>query len=280
MRYAALCLTVCAVLATSGVWAQTISVETAMRGNTKIADPGLATAWTDNPAGLAVLASPNMKGQPGNGWRQAASVTGEVSGDHDTFDLNWGGSEVGNDYGLGAGFGHTKATRTYGVGFGKSWPKQGVAWGISWQNIARTKGPSDNTFDAGITGQLPIKPILGNTEIKYGFVVRDLTAQIGRAYSAGVAFDVPQGVHIDIDLADITNEFDRRLRLGATKDFGTRNMWKAGVGWDQDLFTFGALYDSGTTWQKGTWKFGAAWEEGANEHSNSVLIGAFGQWGL
>ena len=279
MRYAALCVVLCALTISSGAWAQTVTVDTAMRGNTLIADPGIAGAWTNNPAGLASLAGLQTSQEPLNGWRHAVSATAELNNNSDLVCLDWGGVQVGKNLGMGAGYLTNRAGSVFGFGIGKSWPDKGISWGVNWRNVSPDDGDSNNIFDAGVLGQLPVMPLTGKTVVKYGVVVRDITDEFGRLFDAGLAFDVPQGVHIAVDLADVTGEFDRTLRVGATKDFGAQHNWKVGVGEDNGDLTLGALYDSGTNWQKGSWRFGAAWQQ-MDVGGDSIVVGAFGTWGL
>jgi hypothetical protein len=279
VRNALLCAVLALTLAASGVWAQTVTVDTAMRGNTLVAAPGVAGAWSNNPAGLAALAGMESAEEPLNGWRHAASVTAEVSNNSDLVALDWGGVQIGKDFGMGAGYMDTAGGSVWGFGIGKSWPRKNISWGVNLRHVAPDGDNSNNIFDAGMLGQIPQVQIFGSTVVKYGVVLRDITDEYGRTWDAGVAFDAPQGIHVAIDLADLSDEFDRSLRVGATKEFGATNNWLVGAGFDDGDLTLGALYDSGTNWQKGSWRFGAAWQQ-VDGGDDSLVLGAFGNWGM
>ena len=271
--------------------ASAVTVDVAIRGNAAVADPGISGAWDYNPAGLAALAGMNPAGQQGE-WRHAASTLISLNGDPNTFALNWGGVQTGKDFGLGAGYFKAGDTTVYGAGLGKSWPKQGIAWGVSWHHVnvdSRTDsvqarsalaGGSDNVFDVGMLGDASHLGIEAIRNVHYGAVVRDVTDEFARRLDLGVVFDVAGGVRVAMDLSDLTDQLDRRFRIGATTHVGSKQAWLVGAGFDQGRPTAGVMYDNATAWQGGAWRFGAAWQDGQAGESSRILVGAFANWGL
>lgn len=273
----------CIAVTVSGAWAQTLTVDTAMRGNTLVADPGLAGAWWNNPAGLANLVGVKSDSDAYHGWHQAASVAGEFSGNTDAFAVNWAGNEAGHSYGLGAGYQHQQGGNVWGMGFGKAWPKEDISWGVNYHHFeAQGGGGSHNIFDVGILGRLPAPSIEGVSAIRYGVVVRDVGAAIKRLCDVGVAADLPWGLHFAMDLADVSNALGRRFRIGVTKELGTTPALRVGLGLDQGDLTLGAIYAPTTKWEGATWNAGVAWQQmkGQLGAANAVLVGASGTWGF
>lgn len=257
-------------------------VQTIMRGNTVVADPSVTTAWLYNPAALASLAGleaefPAVPGE--SGWRHAASADLELSGDTDLFALNWGGVKAGKSFGLGAGYLDLCDNSYLGAGFGKSWSKKGISWGLTWKNWDLPSGDSENIFDLGMIMESPREAGSSVSALKYGLVLRDVTDEIAHIWDIGVVANLDSGVKIAADLSDLTDEIDRQFRIGATKRFGAKKTWEAGIGFDDGDLTLGAMYDSSTDWKGGSWKFGAAWQN-MDEGKDSLIIGAFGNWGL
>ncbi len=286
----ACCLVVLAAM--SFAWAgsgpmPSVTIDAAMRGNAFVADPDVSGAWIYNPAALASLAGLQSSDSAGQ-WKHTASATFEVKGDSDLFAVNWGGVKAGKDFGLGAGYAKAWDAKAYGVGLGKAWADKGISWGVSWQHIdaddyAVVPGDADsdsqNLFDLGMLGRLPSIDLGGISNVRYGVVLRDLTAQFERTWDLGVAFDTPLGIAVAIDMADLTNEVDRRFRFGGTMRLGMTKAWQVGLGFDEGDPTAGFVYDGGTLWQGGSWRFGAAWQS-VDRGDDSILLGAYAKWGL
>jgi hypothetical protein len=267
------------------------TVDVAMRGNTLVADPGIPGAWAYNPAALASLAG-MQSDAPAGKWRHEATATLEVKGDADLFAINWGGVETGKDFGLGAGYAKAWDAKVYGAGFGKTWNAKGLSWGVSWQHTqvdyevaydeqsGRTWHSEDqNLITAGLIGQLPSLNLGAISNARWGAVLRDATDQLARTWDLGLAFDAPSQWHVCIDFADVTDEVDRRFRIGATRPLGTGNEWTVGLGFDGGDATAGVIYNPAKYWQGGSWRFGAAWES-VDGGDDEILLGAYGNWGL
>jgi hypothetical protein len=268
------------------------TIDVAMRGNTLVADPGIPGAWIYNPAALASLAGLKSDAPTGK-WRHEASVTAEVKGDADAFALNWGGVETGKDFGLGAGYAKAWDAKVYGAGFGKTWGAKSLSWGVSWQHASLdfnsvVEGQTGSTYNysedqnlitAGVLGELSSLNISGISNVRWGAVLRDATDQWGRTWDLGLAFDAPSQWHVCMDLADLSDEVDRRFRIGATHPLDANKEWTVGVGLDSGNATAGVIYNPAKYWQGGSWRFGAAWEE-VDEGANELLLGAYGNWGL
>jgi hypothetical protein len=263
------------------------TVDVAMRGNTMVADPGIPGAWAYNPAALASLAGLKSDAPEGK-WRHEATVTLEARGDADLFAINWGGVETGKDFGMGAGYLKAWDAKVYGVGFGKTWGAKGLQWGMSWQHVradfAGSSGSSGRTEDqniitGGIMGELPSLSLGAIHNVRWGAVLRDATDQLARTWDLGLAFDAPAKWHVCIDFADLTDEVDRRFRIGATRPLGTGSEWTIGLGVDDGDATAGVLYNPAKYWQGGSWRFGAAWQH-VDHGDDEILLGAYGNWGL
>lgn len=274
-------LALCASVFADGVLMTGTTIDVAMRGNTLVADPGIPGAWAYNPAALASLAGLKSDAPEGK-WRHEATATVEAKGDADLFAINWGGVETGKDFGLGAGYVKAWDAKVYGAGFGKTWGAKSLSWGVSWQHAkvdaAGTAG-DQNLITAGIIGELPNLNLGAIHNVRWGAVLRDATDQWGRTWDLGMAFDAPSQWHVCLDLADITNEVDRRLRIGATRPLGAGSEWTIGVGLDDGDATAGVIYNPAKYWKGGSWRFGAAWQN-VDGGSDEILLGAYGNWGL
>jgi len=279
MKRTATCLSVAIMVVFMATAAHAQIIETAMRGNTVVAAPSLSTAWVYNPAVLASLAGLDDQGAGLMGWRHAASADLEVSGDTDLFALNWGGSQVRKDFGLGAGYWDFMDGSIFGAGIGKAW-KKGMAWGVSWQNMDPDgAGSSENVFSAGLTGHWGGNEYTQMAPVRYGLVVRDITDEMQTTIDVGASVQLPGGILLAADLADLTDEIDSALRIGASMRFGLSNEWQAGIGLDDGDLTVGAMYNSTAGWAGGSWRFGGAFQD-LDDADDSLIVGAFATWGM
>jgi len=259
------------LVAATAAHAQT--VDTAMRGNTVVAQPALSTAWWYNPAALATMSAYEEDAMALAGWRHAASADLELSGETDLLALNWGGSRENKSFGLGAGYIDLAYSDTFGAGFGKSW-KNDLSWGVSWRNIdSDVSSDSNNIFDVGLLKDS------GPSGLKYGLVVRDVTDEFQMMVDIGAAMDLPGGILLAADIVDLLDEVETVFRIGATKRFGTAQNWEAGIGLDDGDLTVGAMYDAASGWGGGSWRLGAAWLS-ADDGDDTLILGAFGTWGM
>lgn len=114
-------LLVVAALALAATAAHAQIIETAMRGNTVVAAPGITTAWNFNPAALGGPGDTSAgELQGATGSNHIFSAEFELSGDTDMIALNWGSVGGGRTSGLGAGYIDYSFGKEYGVGFGKA----------------------------------------------------------------------------------------------------------------------------------------------------------------
>jgi hypothetical protein len=269
-------LTLAVLIAIPPVAAQAPTIDAAMAGNTYLAAPDAAGAWYYNPAALASIAGLEAGLFTMENWKHNASAAFEVSGESDTFALNWGGYQMSQEFGLGAGYVDAWGANTVGVGFGKSWRGGDMAWGVNWRHVDPVVGTANNIFDVGLVGSLGTLGVKSLEGVRWGLCVRDLTGDVKRTWDLGLAFAAPAGLTVAADLADVTNEVESRFRLGVTKLFAGGRV-KAGIGLDDGDLTFGATLAGGSL-SSGNISFGFAWQERENS-DNSLLIGASAQWG-
>jgi long-subunit fatty acid transport protein len=166
-------------------------------GGAGIAVADDAFAWTQNPAGLASLATKPKEGAKWS-WDVAGSYTQSSDLFADTkvkaWDIDFGACDPAEGMGFGAGWADAKIDPVkldiFGAGFGmkvRSESCKGLAWGV---NVQRAKLDSDSAnsensfsgsktlFNAGLMYEVPIAE---NKAIKLGLVVNDVTNELDDA---------------------------------------------------------------------------------------------------
>lgn len=270
-------------LALAATAAQAQIIETAMRGNTVVAAPGITTAWTLNPAalgGVGDTSAPAVDVKWGGDADHIFSAEFEVSGDSDLIALNWGSVGGARALGIGAGYLDYSYGKEYGVGFGKSFGGPDTSWGLSLGRLDPDFADSETVFNLGVLGSLSMSPA-DPYAARWGVVVRDVTDEIIRIFDVGMALDLAGGIRVAADIGDLTDEVDRRFRAGASKRFGRDGQIEAGLGFDDGDLTLGAIWSMRTAGPRGgAWKLGAAWLEGDGGAKDSLLVGAFGTLGF
>jgi len=244
-------------------------------GGAAIAVADDAFAWTQNPAGLASLASKPKEGAKWT-WDVAGSYTqsNNLSFDEDfserikAWDIDFAANDPEQGIGFGGGWADAKLDPVkidlYGAGFGmklRSEACKGLSWGV---NVQRAKldvdeediSGSKTIFNAGLMYEVPIAE---NKAIKLGLVCNDVTDElgdiasdfgapdyisglvgsfVGRSFSFGLSLPVSDKLMLAVDNRGV-GELARTWSAGLEwKDNG----WAARVGdWDGSL-TFGAGY--------------------------------------
>lgn len=277
MRRLVILLTVAFVSAATLGSAQSLSIETAMRGNTLVGAPTSSTAWANNPAGLADLARHESETQLATGWRHAGSAAFELSGDSDLFAINWGGAQIGKGYGLGAGYADAWSTRLIGIGFGKAWGRKNIDWGVNWSQVSPDGGDDEDRFDLGVRGEWGGWGISTVAPARFGAVARDVLGE--PSLDLGAVFELRGGIKLYADVADVTDRWDRTFHFGATQRYGPEKQFELGAGLSDGNLTLGLLWDAHVGWNGATWRFGAAWQE-SESGDNSLIAGATATWGM
>jgi len=264
---------------TSIAWASPfqvgLNVNLAMAGNTGVSRVVDETSWAVNPAALPYLdsAAGDLEDDV---WQKMIGGSIDVAGDTDITTLNLAAKQFGRPYGMGLGYIDVFDTEIIGVGFGRTFGRGNVSWGINYMNMNPDAGDNANVLSAGIYGKWDYDQDAATGVLRYGAVVRDLTSDFlpKRIYDAGLATTYA-GLDVAFDLVDISDEVDRVWRCGVTKTFATRSGdWTVGAGLDDNDLTAGVNY----AWsdENQSFKVGLAWHEVDEGDADDDILASVG----
>lgn len=264
MKHAwAVALVLC--LVASGVWADVenglISARSLGMGTTAVGVADDASAWGQNPAGLAALNVPVMEGKVwGHDLMGTFQTIDEGDEDEDFWGITWSGWDPARRRGIGAGYGDAEEMKVFGAGYGQAFGESPASWGLSIMGVDPDGDDSEALFNVGFLYGFEQPE---QAPIRLGLTVTDITDEfdIGPQFNIGVCWPATPELKIAADVLDITDESDEGpfLNAGAEYMLGEQREWalRAGVVDTDD----GSEFTAGVGWARQNFRIDAAFAD-------------------
>lgn len=238
-----------------------------------------ASAWFQNPAGLAAL---NVPVQEGETWGHDLSASyADIVDVVDTWRVSWSGWEPEGNVGVGAGYLNINTPGPtvvgLGAGVGKGIGNSPFSLGLNVVQL-QTPGPNFTLLNGGAMfriGQGDKDPI------RIGVTAVDLTDEFnaGVFLNAGVAWPILDGLLVAVDVIDLTEQISgigMHANGGLEYRFGSSDEWAARVGVvDFGFSGIDPLITAGLGFGHNRWRVDGAWMEApASGLSSTWTVGA------
>lgn len=238
-----------------------------------------ASAWFQNPAGLAAL---NVPVQEGETWGHDVSASyANVVDLVDTWRVSWSGWEPEGSVGVGAGYLNVNTPGPtlvgLGAGVGKGIGSTPLSLGLNVVQL-QAVGATRTLLNGGAMfriGQGDRDPI------RIGVTAIDLTDELnaGTFLNAGVAWPIMDSLLLAVDVIDLTEQISSigiHANGGIEYRFGSNDEWAARVGVvDFGISSIDPLITAGLGFSHNRWRVDGAWMEAPTSGLSSTwTVGA------